>query len=598
MRRLVVRFLLTAFLPSLLLAQSPTVEYKLGMSQPWTHYFEVEMTLNNLPSSPATVDVQLPIWRTGRYVVFDFAGGVQEFSAVDGSGAALPWDKTEKSVWQVTKGRSKSVTVRYKVYANEFGMRTRGLDDEHAFVDGCAVFMYVERYRHLPLTVTVVPFEDWHVTSGLEHDPNNKLKLLAPSYDVLADSPIEVGHQKDIEFDVDGKKHVIMIYGEAKYDADKMVKDLTTIVKANKEFWGDLPYQKYVFMLHITPQGGGGTEHLNSTIMQTRPGTFKTPRGYQGFLGLVSHEYFHTWNVKQLRPKAYTPYDFMHEGYSKELWVAEGSTSYFDGILLVRAGLSPASGLFSGITGMVQNDRQRPGNKIQSVAESSFDAWIKFWRNGQQAYNAESDYYGKGSHISFLLDLEIRQRSQNKHSYDDVMRALYRRFPLSGKGYTVDDVQKISEELAGSSLKTFFANYVHGTTPIDWETSLRYAGLDLQAKNSDGKPWLGAMASDQSGRLVIRGIITGSPASEARLDIGDEIVAINGQRVRGSDFQDRVAEFKPGDVVTFTVFRDESLREFPVTLRAPAVPEYAVTKVDQPTPLQKAIYESMMNMTW
>lgn len=598
MTRLIVRILLTTLLPAILFSQSPTIEYKLGMSKPWTHYFEVEITFSGLPSSPQAVDVQLPIWRTGRYVVFDFAGGVQEFSAVDGSGAALPWEKTLKSTWQVKKGKSKSVTVRYKVYANEFGDRTRGLNEQHAFVDGCAVFMYLEQYRHLPLTVNVVPFENWHVTSGLEQDVNHPLKLHASSYDVLADSPIEVGRQKDIEFDVDGKKHILMIYGEAAYDADKMVKDLTAIVKANKEFWGDLPYQKYVFMLHITPQGGGGTEHLNSTIMQTRPGTFKTPRGYQGFLGLVSHEYFHTWNVKQLRPRAYTPYDFMREGYSKELWIAEGSTSYFDGLLLVRSGLSPASGIMGQITGMVQGDRQRPGNKIQSLSESSFDAWIKFWKGGQQAYNAESDYYGKGATVSFLLDLEIRQRSQNKHSYDDVMRALYRRFPLSGKGYTIDDVQKISEELAGSSLKKFFENYIHGTTPIDWEGSLLYAGLDLRAKEPDGKPWFGAMTMDQNGRTVVRGIVAGSPASDARLDLGDEIIALNGQRVRSTEFQDRIAEFKPGDVVKMAIFRDDALREISVTLRQPEVPSYSANKVDQPTPLQKSIYESMLQTKW
>jgi predicted metalloprotease with PDZ domain len=178
------------------------------------------------------------------------------------------------------------------------------------------------------------------------------------------------------------------------------------------------------------------------------------------------------------------------------------------------------------------------------------------------------------------------------------MRALYRRFPLGKKGYTVDDLQKISEEFAGSSLKVFFDNYVHGTTPLDWEKSLLYAGLDLRAKDSDGKPWLGAQTMDQSGRLLVRGVVIGSPASEARLDIGDEIVALNGKRVRSTDFQERITECKAGDVVKLTVFRDDALREIPVTLRLPDVPSYSVTKVDQPTSLQKAIYESLLKTTW
>ena len=581
-----------------MLSQTPAIEYTIGMSKPWTHYLEVELTLKGLPSSPSSVDFQLPIWRTGRYVVFDFAGGMQEFSAVDGSGSNVSWAKTDKSTWRVEKGRANAVTIRYKVYANEFGDRTRGLNEEHAFIDACAVLMYVERYRSLPLSVKVVPYEDWHVTSGLESDPRDSFKLLAPNFDYLADCPIEVGHQKDFEFTVDGKRHIFMVFGEAPYNAETVLKDLTTIVKANKQFWGDLPYQKYVFMLHITARGGGGTEHINSTIMQTSPGTFKSPAGYQGFLGLVSHEYFHTWNVKQLRPKGILPYDYMHENYVRELWVAEGSTSYFDGLLLIRCGLSPASTFVAGLGSVVQSDRQRPGNKIQSLSESSFDAWVKFWKGGQQSYNAESDYYGKGSNVSMILDLEIRQRSGNKHSFDDIMRTLYRRFPLTGKGYTVDDLQKISEEFAGSSLKSFFENYVHGTTPLDWETTLRYAGLELRAREADRKPWLGAQTMDQNGRTIIRGITADSPASDAHLDLGDEIVAINGRRARSSDLQERVAEFKAGDIVKLTVFREENLREVQVTLRLPDVPSYSVVKVDQPTPLQKSIYESWLGTTW
>jgi predicted metalloprotease with PDZ domain len=581
-----------------MLAQTPTIEYTIGMSKPSSHLLEIELRLQNLPTGTGGIDFLLPVWRTGRYVLFDFAGGVQEVSAVDGSGSPLHWAKTDKSTWHVDKGRATGVAIRYKVYANEFGDRTRGLNEDHAFIDACAVLMYVERYRHAPLSVTVKPYQDWHATSGLESDPQNPLRLLAPNYDVLADSPIEVGRQKDFVFEVDGKKHILMIFGEANYNAETMIKDLTTIVKANKEFWGDLPYNKYVFMLHITPRGGGGTEHLNSTIMGTGPGSFKTPAGYQGFLGLVSHEYFHTWNVKQLRPRGISPYDYMHENYVKELWIAEGTTSYFDGLILVRCGLSPATQMVTSLAGTVQYDRQRPGNKIQSLSESSYDAWVKFWKGGQQSFNSESDYYGKGSAVSMLLDLEIRQRSNNKHSLDDVMRALYRRFPLSAKGYTVDDLQKISEEFAGSSLKTFFDNYVHATTPLDWESILRYAGLDLQALDSERKASLGAQTFDQNGRTMIRSVLTGTPAYDAGLDIGDELVAINGRRVRNSDLQDRIAEFKAGDKIKVTFFRDDVLREYDITLRLQDVPSYKVVKTANPTPLQKSIYESWLKTKW
>jgi predicted metalloprotease with PDZ domain len=595
----VARLFFILLLPTLLLSQTPTIDYRLGMSKPSSHLFEVELSISGLSPSTATLDFLLPVWRTGRYVIFDFAGGVQEFSPFNGSGTLLSWTKTDKSTWRVEKGRATSLYIRYKVYANEFGDRTRGLNDDHAFVDGCAIFMYLEKYRHLPLTLTVVPYQDWHVTTGLESVPNEPFRFTARNLDVLMDSPLEIGRQKDFEFEVEGKKHVLTIYGEANYKSDTIIKDISTIVKANKEFWGDLPYNRYVFMLELSTRGGGGTEHINSTIMGTGPGFFKTPRSYQGFLGLVSHEYFHTWNVKQLRPKGILPYDYMHENYVKELWVAEGTTDYYGSLILARTGLVSISAALDQIANMVYGDRERPGNRIQSVEESSFDAWVKLWKGNQQAYNSETDYYGKGADVSLVLDLEIRQRSGNKHSLDDVMRALYHGFPLSGgKGYTVDDVQRIAETFAGGSLKSLFEEYVRGTKPIDWESSLRYAGLELQAKDSDRKTWLGAFTFDQNGRAIIRGISAGSPAYDFGLDLGDEIVALNGQRVRSSDLQDRIAEFKAGDMVKIIVLRDDNLREYNVSLRLQDVPSYKVVKTDHPTPLQKAIYESWLKTRW
>jgi predicted metalloprotease with PDZ domain len=597
MKRLSFSILILLF-PTLLVAQKPVIEYRLGMPQPWTHLFEVEIRFQGLPASVSSLDVLMPVWRTGRYVIFDFAGGVQEFSAGAGDNSPLPWSKTDKYTWHIEKKRSTTVIVHYEVYANEFGDRTRGLNDEHAFVDGCALFMYIERYRHLPLTLTVVPYKDWHVTTGLETVPGEQFKFSAPNFDYLVDCPLEIGDQQDYTFKVEGKEHVLSIYGKGKYNPDTLIKDITTIVKMNKEFWGDLPYKRYVFLIELTPRGGGGTEHINSTIIGLSPNTFKNSNSYRGFLGVISHEYFHTWNVKQLRPKGIFPYDLTRENYLKELWVAEGTTSYYGHLFLIRAGFLPTSS-YDAIAGWVQGDRQRPGDKIQSLDESSFDAWIKFWKELQQSYNSESDYYGKGANVSLLLDLEIRQRSNNKHSLDDVMRTLYQRFPLAdGRGYTDDDLQKVSEELAGSSLKTFFDNYVHGTAPLDWETALRYAGLDLRARNAERKTWLGVWTSDQNGRARVNVVVAGSPAYEAGLDYGDEILAIDGCRVRSSELQDRIGEYKPGDKVKITLFREDELREFDVTLRLQDVPPYKIVKVEKPTDLQKAIYESWLRTKW
>jgi predicted metalloprotease with PDZ domain len=591
-------FLFTIIFPAIVFSQTPTLEYTLGMSRPATHLLEVELTVKAVPASQAALDFLMPAWRTGRYVLFDFSGGVQEFSATDGSGAPLRWAKTDKSTWRVEKGRATGVTIRYKVYANEFEQRTRGLNDEHAFVDGCAVFMFLEKYRSLPHTVSVHPYQDWHVTTGLDALAGEQFKFRARNLDELMDCPLEIGNQKDFEFDVEGKKHVLSIFGQGNYDSAKMIADISKIVTMNKEFWGDLPYDRYVFFLHLGLQGGGGTEHLNSTVLQTGPFGFRNPNSYRGFLGLVSHEYFHTWNVKHLRPKGIAPYDYTKENYVYELWVAEGTTSYYGGLMLLRGGFSPAQSAFDWLAGTVFAERERPGNRIQSVSESSFDAWVKYWKEQQQGFNSESDYYGKGSDVSLVLDLEIRQQSKNKYSLDDVMRSLYKHFPLGGRGYTVDDLRTTAETMAGTDLKKFFDDYVNGTVPIDWERYLGYAGLSLQAKDSDRKISLGMRTADRENRTRVVGVTAGSAAYDAGIDIGDEIVALNGLRVRTSDLQDRLADYKPEDKVKLTVFRRDRLRDFDITLKLQTVPSYKVTKVEKPTPEQKSIFESWLKTTW
>lgn len=583
---------------SIMAAQPTTVEYTLGMSNPKSHVFEVSVVFANLPPGDATIDLIMPVWRSGRYVLFDLAGNVITFKALDGSGRELSWEKIDKTTWRVQKKGVTNIGVSYTLFANDFTTRKNGLNAEHAFVNGMAVFMYAEKHRKLPVTLNIKPYGDWHVTSGLEHAKGNANRLVADNYDHLVDCPIEIGNQKEFEFDVDGVPHIISITGEGNYDADSLKRDMGKIVKAAKDFWGEFPYKRYVFFVHLSAQGGGGTEYLNSTIMGAKALGFRSATGYRGFLGLTSHEFFHTWNVKQLRPRGMHPYDYTKENYAKEYWIAEGTTSYYSPLITRRAGFGTARQYMEGVGAAIQEDRSRPGNKVQSLSESSFDAWIKHWKQNESSYNTQSDYYGKGSHVSLLLDLEIRHRSKGKSSLDDVMRAMYKRFPITGKGYTIDDFQKVSEEFAGGSLKKFFDDYVHGTTPLDWEKALGYAGLEVQARDSERKASLGASLSERGGPTQVTRVVAGSPAAEAGLDVGDEVVAFNGYRMRSSDINERIAEMKPGEKVTLTVFRSDRLREFEIPLRLQDVPPYRVVKTKEPTDLQKKIYEAWLRDKW
>ncbi len=585
-------------LPHMARSQNVTVEYTLGMSRPSSHLMEIEVSYGNLPSGDATLDLILPVWRSGRYVVFDFAGGVQGFSVADGNGKPLQWSKVDKTTWRIQKKGAAKVIASYRMFANEFNTRTKGLNDEHLFVDPMSSFMYAEKYRKLPLTITVIPYGNWHVATGLDPVKGEKNKFTAPNYDYFADCPIEVGTQKEWEFEVDGTKHMLMIAGEGNYNPDTLIKDISRIVKACKDFWGKFPYNHYTFMVHLMANSSGATEHINSTILDVRPFIFKGPETYRGFLGTVTHEFFHTWNVKQLRPKGINPYDFTKENYTEELGIAEGTTDYYASLLMTRLGFQKPHQYLERLASNIRADRERPGNLKQSLAESSFDAWVKYWRNTEESYNYEADYYDKGASVSLLLDLEIRSRSNNKRSLDNVMRAMFERFPLSGSGYTTADLRKAAEEFAGGSLKEFFDKYMYGTASIDWDEYLSYAGLQLVAKDTAGTPWLGIEMRDTKDSMKVTRVVAGSPAYDAGVNVGDQVIALNGYRVSRDELTKRTAEMKAGDNVRLTVFRDERLREFEIILKNRPVPAYTIVKSKSPTVLEKSIYESWLETEW
>jgi predicted metalloprotease with PDZ domain len=597
MKRFALSLLLLS-LPVILFGQTPEISYKLSMSRPWTHLFEVEVKYDLLASSEKTLDLVLPVWRTGRYVIFDFAGGVERFSAVDGQGKLLAVTKTDKSTWRITTDGSPTVTARYEVYADEFSTRTRGLNDEHGFLDGTSVFMYSPAYRQRSLTLTVVPYEGWHVTTGLDSVAGKRFMFTASGYDHLADCPLEIGTQRDFQFTVEGKPHVLSIAGATNCIPDSLITMASRIVRMNAAYWGDLPYKRYVFILHAMADPSGATEHVNSTVIDFSVNRLRTPDPCQYLLGSFSHEFFHTWNIKQFRPKSMDPYDWTKENYSREIWLVEGGTSYLHGLLLARNGITSPKWYIEGLHGQIEGERQRPGNREESATACSFDTWVKYSKNLPQAYNFGTDLYGKGQEVSLLLDLSIRHASENKASIDDLMRTLYKKFRIGSGGYTVDDLERIAVDLAGDEMHTFFAKYVRGAAPFDWETVLGYAGLAVKPVEGSQRAWLGIMPSDQGGFAVARQVVAGSPAYDAGVNAGDEIVALSGFRVSSNDLIRRVTEMRPGEKVKLSVFRDDSLREFEIELRKQEVGTYKVTKVEKPTELQRKILESWLGAKW
>ena len=575
------------------------VEYRLGMPEPWTHLFHVEVTLAPLGDRIDSVDLVLPVWRAGRYRIFDFAGGVVSFEAVNADGVPVPWVKVDKTTWRISTGGARDgITARYRVYANEFDLRTRGLNDEHAFVDGKAVFMYAPAYRSLPVRLTIEPYPDWHITTAHHHDPGAETTFSAADYDRLVDDPFEIGTQRDVAFEVDGVPHLLSFSRAVRCDMEQLVVDVKRIVRMNRAFWGDLPYDRYVFIFHVAPGLGGGTEHMHSSVMGVAPRPFGVLDPCSSLLGLISHEFFHTWNVKRLRPKGMDPYDWTGESYFRELWIAEGATSYMHNLLRVREGLTPVEGHFRGLAAAATEERSRPGNRVQSLTESSFDTWIKASRGREQAVNFETNYYARGAQVCLIMDLELRRLSANASTFGDLLRLLYCRFPIGSGGYTVEDVEEAAVELGGEEMRGFFDRYVHGTDALPWEGALSSAGLVLVPRDSVPRPWLGLETRLEGARLLVREVFSGSPAYRAGVNVGDELIAIDGHKI-GRETLRRVAEGATlGTTVELALFRGDLLRRIPVTFDQSAPQEYVVRRTEHPTAAQQEMFEAWLGVPW
>jgi len=572
----------------------PEISYTVSMPRPATHLLEVEMRVS-WAQMPDQTELKMPVWTPGSYLVREYARHVQAFGAKDANGGDLKWRKTSKNTWQVDSKGVKEFVARYKVYSNELTVRTNELNDEHAFWNNTALLFFVKDQLKVSPTVRVIPFGNWKVATGLPAVPGAENTFKAEDYDVLYDAPFEVSDFKEFKFDVLGKPHRYVITGEGNYDPKKLVADTAKIVEEGaKIFGGELPYNDYTFILNL--RGGGGLEHLNSTALQSNRFGFKPDARYKGFLGLVAHEHFHLWNVKRIRPDALGPFDYENENYTKLLWVAEGATEYYSNILLLRAGLITQREFLSQRAGGIQQLQARPGRFETSLEESSFDAWIKFYRPDENAVNNQISYYDKGEIVNMMLDLSIRSASGGTKSLDDVMRYLWAEFFKKNRNFTPEDYQKASEMMAGKSLDDFFAKYVRGRDDIDYDSIVNPFGLQLKATTPNAnRAYIGADTVEENGRLNIRSVPANTPAYEQGLNTGDQIVAIDGYRASTAFLTSYLTEKKPNDKVKLSIFRFDKLSEITFTLGGNDRREYSFAPVAEPTEMQQKLYRSYFN---
>jgi predicted metalloprotease with PDZ domain len=573
-------------------ATSPDISYSVSMSKPWTHLLEVEMRFK-WQQMPAQAELKMPVWTPGSYLVREYARHVQDFAAKSSTGTDLAWRKINKNTWQVDTTGSKEIVASYRVYANELTVRTNELNDDHAFWNNGAVLMFPKDQLRSPSTVKVAPFGNWMVATGLPPVDGQPNTFRAENFDILYDSPFEVSNFTAIGFTVEGKQHRAVFSGTGNYDLAQIKKDLSKIVEEAYKIFGELPYDNYTFIVNL--RGGGGLEHLNSTALQYNRFGFKPESRYKNFLGLAAHEYFHTFNVKRIRPDALGPFDYENENYTKLLWVAEGGTEYYSNLLLLRAGLMTPKEYLDGKASSFEQLQATPGRFETSLEEASFDAWIKYYRQDENAVNNQISYYDKGEIVNMMLDLTIRERSNGAKSLDDVMRSLYNDFYKKGRNYTPEDFQKLAESAAGGSLDDFFQKYVRGTADIDYASILRPIGIDVRiTEPGKDRSYLGADLAETNGQLTVRSVPAGSPAYNQGLNTGDQIVAIDGYRASQTFIQSYIGERKPGDKIKLTLFRFDKLREVDFTLGGNMRKDFTLLTIGTPSEEQKKLYKQYM----
>lgn len=572
---------------------SAAIRYTIVPSHPEAHLFRVTCTVAE--PDPQGQRLSLPAWIPGSYMIREFSRNIVTIRAEAG-GKAVRLTKLDKHTWQAARvPAGRALTVEYEVYAWDLSVRAAHLDPTHGFFNGTSVFLAVEGQTDRACEVEIhrpkgKAYADWKVATTLPVAKGEKgaAKALgfglyrAADYDELVDHPVEMGTFTHATFKAGGVEHEVVLTGRHDCDTGRLCKDLAKICAWQIGLFGKpAPVDRYVFMTMVVGDGYGGLEHRASTaLMASRKdlpwrGMKGLPDDYKRYLGLCSHEYFHTWNVKRIKPAAFVPYDLAQENYTRLLWLFEGFTSYYDDLALVRSGVIGVDDYLALLSKTASNVMRGAGRLKQSVAESSFDAWTKYYRQDENAPNAIVSYYAKGSLVALALDLQLRKASKGRRSLDDVMRALWQRHGQTGVGVEEEGIFELVAEIAaeagsgdGKKLAQWLRRAVEGTDDLPLARWLKAFAVDYRAEAASEAPSLGVKLASGS-EVKLASVFDGGAAQMAGLSAGDVLVAVGGLRVGNGTLEPMLARRKPGDKVTIHAFRRDELMCFEVTL-APA----------------------------
>jgi predicted metalloprotease with PDZ domain len=549
------------------------------MPKPQNHYFEVQLNISE--NSDKQVEVKLPVWAPGSYLVREFSKNINLVKAFTKDGKALKVSKKSKNAWVIDAGSEKNIQVKYEVYSFEVSVRTPFLDLSHGFVSGSGIFMYVDKAKNQAGTLTVFPHESFkRISTSLpfaETDKSNGQRFLFENYDQLVDCPLEIGNQEIFEFTSAGVTHTVAMYGEANYDVNDLKRDMAKIVEAETAVFGINPNKNYTFIVHNVVDGQGGLEHMNSCVLSVNRWTYAGQQ-YVDFLNLVAHEYFHLWNVKRIRPIELGPFNYDEENYTSLLWVMEGFTSYYDELILRRTGFYSEETFLAKLQSSINYVEGTPGSRVQPVAHASFDAWVKAYRPNENSSNTSMTYYSRGSVLASVIDAMIVAESDGKKCLDHFMQQLYKTYYEGLKrGFSEAEFKQELAKFMGKNMDEFFLKYVDGTEIIPYKEFYAPVGLSVQDVSTNN-PSFGASFREEGGKVMVKSVRFGSSAEEAGISVGDEIIGCNAYRVDQSMLEGMLNGLSNLEGCDLLIARDELLFSVHVTIRNFKKPQFLLTK--------------------
>lgn len=569
------------------------ISYTVDTSRRKENLCEVTLDIDDFPDE--LMNVVMPAWVPGSYVIRDYSRKVRNLTATTGDGTALSVKKRDKGTWTLMHTKGEYVRVRYEIYTGDLIPQTSHIDDSHVYLLGTDIFMYIEGYKEQSYEVDIITPKDCRIFTSMDEVTHGKYRAI--HYDALADSVTEIGNPEVQSFTVEGKQHDLIFCGFDGVDTSRISVETKKIVETVRDLFQYLPYNRYKFFFHLTDgNGGSGHEHSSSCSIMVGKSFLEASR-YKYFLGVIAHEFFHVYNVKRLRPAEFDKFNYIAENYTTLLWLSEGFTSYYAEVILFRSGLIDEKEFFERLAESVRIYEMMPGKDVVSASSSSFDAWIRQYKPSPDDINTYISYYLKGSLIAFILNSHILQYSGNQKSLDDLMKLLWDHYRKDGKGFLEKDLLRSLKDITGNDFSSFFERYVNGTYAMDFDSVFSTLGYRLvkhrfgEADGSPGKASVGLLLRNEGGKFKVITPLMGYSSHGSGISPGDEMISCNdvlfssecavplSSRFASSPFIDLVSVEDLTRPLTFRISRRGKVREYSLIASEAPYEKYQVEKI-------------------